>query len=241
MERLIRIVCFTTQNYLPIADGFLNSSAIIKTAKVHCVCYKFEPPSSLIEQYPHVTFSHLAYVPSETYHMIQHGRFLDGISYSDDDIICLCDADVKVQRDFTDTELSLIQNLAQNTIAVGYNEGPTDTLGKEADRISYAGLMQDGNLPIYNLGTTIGHPKTFRRVQVEYEKDSPEFYKQCFHKSKGQFQFWRAWHRMPGEKSVVILPNDLAQHNHYRAIESPETVMFLHEHRNVPGNEKYHG
>ncbi len=68
--------------------------------------------------------------------MIQHGAWLEATPWiANDDLCIFTDSDGTLQRGLEDTELSRLAAYDTNTIGLGQNEGPDDTLWREAARL----------------------------------------------------------------------------------------------------------
>lgn len=229
----MKLICSVTADYIPKAIPFFGNARCIKSVDLICITYKFNACAELQKAYPHFKFVHLAPVISESFGMIQHGRFLDAFDPGSD-LVCLCDTDILIQRDFNASELAFFEAIEKDTLAVSYNADAMDTIGKEAKRIDYAGDTPDEDKPLYNCGVMVGYQDIFRRVQDEYENDCQDFYSKTCNRSRCQMQFWRAWHRMPGRKQIKLLPKLIHQHGHFgfpKNLTAYELAQTMFRHR----------
>ena len=215
------LICSITDNYLDRAGPFLDSLKSVRNAKVWCVCHGFRLPRGFSVCFPWVEFTFMPFASSQSYGMIQHGRFLDALPMlQSNDLLVLSDADVLVQRDFEPEELERFHAYDSNTLGVGNNEGEGDNLFEEARRIEILAAETDHykhlelkNIPVYNCGVMVARAGLFRRIQEEYEKDCYEFYGRCHNRSRCQFHICLALHNL--SIAVDRLSGEIHTHGHF--------------------------
>jgi hypothetical protein len=123
---------------------------------------------------------------------IQQGCHLAALGADDDDVIVFTDGDVRMQRALTVDELAWMRAIPQDTIAVGWNAGPDDTLHLEAGRISLdeAGrALFDGLLhrKVYNVGVIVCRAATYRAIYARYLTHWDAFSPHTPHYAANQF------------------------------------------------------
>lgn len=123
---------------------------------------------------------------------IQQGCHLDVLGCADDDVIVFTDGDVRMQRGPTANELAWMRAIPPNTIALGWNAGPHDTLMDEASRIALDEPGRDlfrGWLhrKVYNVGVIICRAATYRRIYERYMQLWPSYAQHTPHYAANQF------------------------------------------------------
>jgi hypothetical protein len=123
---------------------------------------------------------------------IQQGCHLDVLGAADNDVIVFTDGDVRMQRAPCPDELAWMRALPANTIALGWNEGPGDTLALEAERIAcdQAGRAMFAPLltfPVYNVGVIVTRAATYRAIYARYMELWPSFFPHTPHYAANQF------------------------------------------------------
>jgi hypothetical protein len=214
----------------------------VANANRYCVCFGFNPSPGLKTRYAHIDFRPMPWHDSQSFGMIQHGRFLDALPHlSDDELINLSDADVLIQRQYTDAEVAFADAIDGNTISAGINSCHApggDLLDLEAVRIHYPYVRDDG-AKCWNCGNMLGRVSAFRRIQPWYEEDCQDFYRKAPHRSRCQYHFWHSVYRMSPPMNFVQLPNTWHTHGHYglpngarivnrRLFFDGSLVMFAH-------------
>jgi len=132
---------------------------------------------------------------------IQQGCHLEVLSAADDDVIIFTDGDVRMQRPLTFNEAAWMRALPLNTIAVGWNAGPDDTLHAEAGRISlddagralFEGLL---HRKVYNVGVIICRAATYRAIYARYLTLWPHFSPHTPHYAANQFLMCAVMHEL---------------------------------------------
>lgn len=123
---------------------------------------------------------------------IQQGCHLDVIGAADDDVIVFTDGDVRMQREPAANELAWMRAIPPDTIAVGWNAGPGDTLRDEASRIALASPARESFMSIlhrkvYNVGVIVTRAATYRRIYDRYMELWPHFAPHTPHYAANQF------------------------------------------------------
>jgi hypothetical protein len=154
--------------------------------------------------------------------MVQHGEFLDAMyGLKNSDLICLTDADVFFQRDFTSGEQGFLQQEynKENVVGAYYNSGRWDTLRFEAARIAiddkwlnkYA--TKECELPCMNCGVIVGTVKHFKDLKQCYNDHCEGYYEATPHRSRCQFLINWCWAQIGCR--VKVLPTYIHQHGHF--------------------------
>lgn len=123
---------------------------------------------------------------------IQQGCFLDVLDCADDDVLIFTDGDIRMQRPPTDQELAWMRALPPDTIAVGWNAGPDDTLFHEASRIALDGegrglFERFFHRKVYNVGVIVTRAATYRAIYTRYLHYWPAFSPHTPHYAANQF------------------------------------------------------
>jgi hypothetical protein len=150
--------------------------------------------------------------------MIQWGAWLDALPEIDDAELCImADADIVAQRDLTDTEAERFLAFNEQTIGLGDNAGPADTLADEAARI---GLTQTeeypgdwATMPVYNCGIIVAKAGLFRRLRAAYDREAERYYRLTAHRSRCQWLICYLVGRLG--LRVDRLPATIHAHNHF--------------------------
>lgn len=222
------LVAVTTPGYVPRASAFLRSVQLMRTFHPVLVQLDFTPETDpegnqeklLAEGLPWLDRRKMDLPKDHSNFMVQHLSHTVVTEAKETDLICLCDADVVIQRDFTEKELSSLEGFWDlHTIGVWWNGGPQDLMAHEAERI---GLNQEWRSkylsaelaasPVMNCGVMMGHRDMFDQVQKCYQDHCEEFYAASAHRSRCQFLLNWCWWKL-GVR-VVILPPQIHQHGH---------------------------
>jgi hypothetical protein len=215
LPEAVRLATCVTENYVPRARPFLASLARVQSARLYCVCMGFDP-GGLRAEFPYVDFRSMSRHPSESFGMLQTGRWLDVLPTEDGDpLYVLSDADAIVQRDFTSAELARFARYDGDTVGAGWNACEGDELAAEADRIRLAGRERYGDLsrPCFNCGVLAARASVWRRLRDEYESRCAEFYALTMHRSRSQFLLVWCMHRLGFR--VDVLPVNLHANGHF--------------------------
>lgn len=176
----------------------------------------------------------------------QHGAFLHALKPRDDDIIVFTDSgDVIMQRDFSELEKLELETLSPNTVMVGFNDGPHDTLGAEATRLGATVPLEeiaqlfDLSLPVFNTGVVVASGHAYRILYEKYmeiwDKVDPLFR----HYAKMQ---WAMSHVLDTEPGLDVewlpysfhthgcypLPDTITRDDNWVIYEKGERVLFKH-------------
>lgn len=250
MKRYLISVC--TPNYVQRATPYFQSLPLVRSVEPRVVLLDFNPATdcdgrteqALRSAMPYVDFRKMDLPASHSNYMIQHGVFLDAVpEVNSDDLVILTDMDIRIQRDFTKTELEWMDRTLNDVewsgwdVAASWNAGPSDTLVHEAVRI---GLSEDWireyepkagleSVPCMNCGVLVARASVFRAIRKVYEERCDEFYAATAHRSRCQFllNWCFYWLRI----NVHLLPPAIHQHGHCRvdgdALCSPGTELRM--------------
>lgn len=191
---------------------------------------------------------------THSHNMVQWGRFLDALPFvQPEDLICLTDTDLVVQRDLTATEWEQIEAACtEGNFCASWNCGCSDNLWAEAQRLKlsrkwladnlndlYSALVSDGEtkldvleysysqLPCFNCGVLFATAATFRRLQAAYESRCADFYAATSHRSRCQFLMnYCLWVEGIG---VAELPASVHVHGHCGSCGLPEGTHWRGE------------
>jgi hypothetical protein len=132
-----------------------------------------------------------------TINCAQHGDFLycNELDHdtNDDDIIVYTDGDIIIQRELNDEEISLLKNMKDNDVYVGYNASPFDTLEDESVRLGKTGKFHNEfdvnwrHHKIYNTGVLAMNKRTWKRVIDLYSELYPKIDEMFYHYAKQQW------------------------------------------------------
>lgn len=242
------LVSVITPNYVLKAAPYLESMHLfIESSKV---VLKMEPPEpkSSVEarlwyaidnwansdsNWEKIDYIRYQRPATHSHNMVQWGVFLDALPFAQpDDLICLTDTDLVVQRGLTATEWSQIEAAcAEGNFCASWNCGPTDNLYAESLRLrlnpewvgrefDQQGAETNGNpdtwlcsIPCFNCGVLFATVATFRQLQAAYESRCEEFYKATAHRSRCQFLMnYCLWVEGIG---VAELPAAVHVHGHW--------------------------
>jgi len=233
------LVSVVTPNYLLTASEYFDTLFRIESATPVVVRMYTDAPKTTMETVlwgnmgeflPERCLNRsLRRPPSHSFNMIQHGRFLDAFYHNPEDLICLTDTDVAIQRDFTPAEWSLITDACTaGHFCASWNAGEGDTLHNEQQRAGVnpewlKGIVEgEGQTPVlsylhlipcFNCGVLIATAANFRRLQRRYESLCDGFYANCHHRSRCQFLINLClWLEGFG---VALLPPAVHQHGHF--------------------------
>lgn len=235
------LVSVTTPDYLPKTGAYFNSLGLVTSASPCVVLMGFDEmtdPNGVLEKMLRETVHWAGYgkmplPPSHSHKMAQHGVFLTALpEIKDDDLVCLTDLDIRIQRDFYSEEWgTLAALLRDNQIGVAYNATSSDRMAYEADRIGLSKMWQAANTKegwadsthCYNCGVMIARHSVFRRIQVEYETLCGEFYRNTPHRCRCQFLINYVWWRLGIE--VILLPPQVHVHGHFRVKDTGDYIV----------------
>lgn len=235
------LIAVTTPNYVGRTQQFFATLPLIRSMQVKVVLLDFTDatdPEQRIEKalkasMPYIDFVHMPLPPTHSNYMVQDCFLSAFPEIKDIDLVCLVDADIKIQRDFAQAELERIYNYAYHmNIYAYYNGGEDDTLAQEAERIDLSnewkekyGTIGDRtlyDLSCYNCGVMIAEAGVFRKVQKVYAEHCEEFFRASAHRSRCQFLINWCWYKLGLD--ICLLPHQIHQHGHFR---SPDGSICL--------------
>lgn len=232
------LVSVTTPSYVPHTKRYFDTLPLIVSAEPRCVMLDFTPETdpagkvegALREAVDWVDFRHLPLPASHSHFMVQHGAFLDAFNdVKGDDLICLTDLDIAIQRDLTEKEWGWLEQVtAGGRLCAYWNGGSGDNLQLEGDRIGLAAEWSarhapDGldRIPCYNCGVLFGRASAFRQLQGHYERLCGEFYALAPHRSRCQLLInYCVWKWMGGFQT---LPEPVHSHAHFA---TPDGILL---------------
>lgn len=233
-----------TLDYVSRALGYLESLHRMPVPSKFCVCLGFLPSEELRARFPSIRFIHRARDCVESYGMIQHGPWLDVCPWiADGDLCVFTDADMTIQRGFSEEELSRFASYDDRTLGLGLNAGPHDTLQFEADRTGFSdpsGAYPGpwSQIPVYNCGVIIARASLFRQLRAAYDAEAPRFHAMAHDRARCQWLICYLVHRA-GWK-VDRLGREIHTNGHFgvppdchydaagRLIHDGKLVLFRH-------------
>lgn len=157
---------------------------------------------------------------------VQDGQFLPYIPGDTTDTILFTDADLIMQRPFSEEELERLRNLENGQIFCGWNAGPRDTLIDEAFRLgiksSVPGLLRTfGGLgsPCFNWGCVAATRRTWEDICRKYIERWEMVDEHLNHVAKQQWLLSWLTSRF---FEHVYMPPSFHAHNHYGMPEGCE-------------------
>lgn len=227
------LISVTTPNYVCKTGRYFDSLPLVGSAHPAVVLLDFNEqtdPDGAIEnrlrqEVDWPTFRKMALPASHSHYMIQHGRFLDALEFvRPDDLICLTDLDIQLQRDFLPEEWAEFDRLNDHQIAATWNGGEKDNLKLEADRIELTAAYREkvggdealAQIQCRNCGVLVGRVSAFRRLQGLYESLCEEFYANAPHRSRCQWLINWCLHTAG---AFCPLPPAVHMHAHFRTKE----------------------
>lgn len=194
----IKIVIGCDYNYFQKATE-LWKSLRDKPYQVHVMCIGFSFPSEWIGENfvcKRVELEEMkSYRPNfpdnrPFYVCPEGGDFLDFFDYDDDDIIISLDADMIMQRDFTKTEIKILENLQHYEVAGTLSANPPVTFAQEWKNVKAKGDCPDYAIEDENIicaGMIITTAKTYRELIYSlYIKHLDEWMESIRHHALGQ-------------------------------------------------------
>jgi len=209
------------EDRLAKALAFLARLPVDPEVKWFCVALGFEVSNEIRGWYKHVEFHHLSRAGVRSARgsgWIQPGAFLPCINAADDDVVITVDADSVVQRKLTREERARFLGYGADTLGVGWNAGPDDTLAAEFPRLSpqvTLAQMEFGHMdrPMFNTGVLVAKPAAYRRLCREYDREWPGFAALFDHAAKHQWLI--SWLLASRRFHVDVLGHELHTHGHY--------------------------
>ena len=176
---MIHISSAVTGLYYSSAKLWIESCKNLSGCKIHVGTIGFK--SKEIDSF---------YMPyKKPFNCQQQGQVVDFISIKNDTLL-MVDVDAFFQRDFNEKERSLIENLSENQIAIGYNWSPDQTASSEYEALKPKSppdkdmFFKDWeSTKIYNFGVVAAKKKVWKRLKKLYESVYPEWSK--------RFENWR--------------------------------------------------
>ena len=119
---------------------------------------------------------------------LESGEFVNFFNFNDNDVVTLCDWDVTMQREMTESELQLIQNLDSNTFGMNKDHYPQSYLNP------YLNLNKifddiDNRWIVYNTGIQTAKISAWKLLFSYWKEYSPKVFEQCTHHAAGQALF----------------------------------------------------
>ena len=182
MSRII-LATGCDKNYYsrPVFNAYISSLKQVSRADVNAVfSIGFKPQNDLSITYFETDISKVKTPNSNN--CLQHGGFLEGssIDFDDDDVIIFTDADIILQRWFTDIELHEVLSIDSNTVLANYNMSQGNTaavsihqLGSNEHQIEQLKSLIDYPLhmiPDYNTGVVVAKLSAWKKILDEYNR-----------------------------------------------------------------------
>lgn len=223
MNTVLHLATSLTEDYLDRGRPFLRSLARVRQARCWCVCYGWTPTPGLRRDVPHLSFGTMPRHASESFGMIQHGRWLDALPDIESGAVAiLSDADGEFQRDLAASEVRRLLAYDDETFGAGWNSGPDDDLIAEGERIGLRDhKVFPGEAPLYNCGLLVMRTPLWRRLQDLYESRCEEFYGLSNHRSRCQWLV--CWCLSQIGAKIDLLGREIHTQSHFGV---PEGVSF---------------
>jgi hypothetical protein len=239
----ITLVSVVTENYLERARPFLESLRRLSGVDRFCVCQGFKPQMAFQIDCNHVDFIATPMHWTSDKGIWQHGRWLDALpGVRDDQLYILTDADITVQRDFTEAERVRLTDYDLETFGAAWDCGENDDLFQMAAKM---GMTEGGDLfpmpwtsiPGYNTGVLAMRGRAWKRLRDLFECRAEGFWKVNPHRSRCQWLMCWCLHRLG--LRADILPGSIHAHAHHGIPKGAtvdngvlrhngETVLFRH-------------
>lgn len=220
----IYLVTGLNESYLSKADKYIESMNQNSNVRNIVITLDFEIPKNYQERYSRVRFVKLSSADVKSQNpnsCMQHGGFLSALNFVDpSDIVIYTDADIKVQRAFSNSELDTLCSFCHGDVGVGYNKDENDLLTDEAQNLKPKISLEELNkhypgiyrLKTFNTGVIVATKKTYERLYELYNEHWESFSKMFNHYAKQQ---WLLSYLIQKHFSVKILSNLVHTHGHY--------------------------
>ena len=223
-EKGIYLITGANQPFWPRAENYIKTINANSNIQNILITLDFDVEQKDKEKYNKVKFVRLnsSQVKSPNPNKcLQHGGFLSALDFiSEEDIIIFTDADIKLQRPFSKTEIDFFRDISDNEIGVNYNRSKTDFLIEEAERLNPSLPISEierrfpgiSSLPTYNTGVIIAKLKTYLQLYNLYNKHWPE-YENIFNKDAKQQ--WLLSYLINKDFKPLILPDLIHTHGKF--------------------------
>lgn len=234
-----KIVCTAiTENFIDRAKRLFDTFSIIQTEGYErvVITLDFIASKELKEQYPYIEFKeqYSDLIKDELTHIkcLQHGAFTDVLELDDSDIVLFCDADIKIERDFLESENELISNLKSNDVIANYNNLSGMLLRDEITKLSITipfeqikeiiDIEDFENSICYNTGFVVANFETWKRLRCMYKPILKKIDKYIQHYAKQQ---WIMSLVMNKYFNPIIAPQTLHSHCHHDSMRNILTYI----------------
>jgi hypothetical protein len=228
-RKKVHLVCSSTDNYIKNMHPFLKS-ALEHLDNVYMFTINFDADQKLFEDLPNLHIINMSHednfgAPSGT-HSIQHGSFMkyfeETMPESLDDLFVFSDADILIQRSFKAHELDRLSTLDEDSIMVGWNSGPNETLALEGSRlrpfIKFDALLSDWGLdivenPCFNVGVSIATGHAWKRIYNRYMELWDKVCTTFAHRARQQWLISYVISDLGMD--YMVMPYEIHTHQHY--------------------------
>ena len=223
-EKGIYLITGTNEPFWPQAEHYIKTINANSNIQNILVTLDFNINQHGKEKYNEVKFVRLnseqVKSPNPNY-CLQHGAFLQVLDFiPQEDIIIFTDADIKLQRPFSKTEIIFFKSIAENEIGVNYNRNNSDLLIEEAERLKPSSPVGDiekkypeiSTFSTYNTGVIVTKYKTYAQLYYLYNKYWPEFENLFVSNAKQQ---WLLSYLINKYFKPVIIPDLIHTHGKY--------------------------
>ena len=195
----IYLVTGINESYLSKASTYIETLHQNSNVRNVVITLDFEIPKVYQEKYSQVSFIEMSSANVESQNAnfcMQHGGFLSALDFvGAHDIVIFTDADIKLQRSFSNTELNTLGGFRHGDVGIGYNKDENDLLIDEAQNLNptisleelnkhYPGICQ---LKTFNTGVIVATKKTYEELYELYNKHWGNFSKMFNHYAKQQW------------------------------------------------------
>lgn len=189
---MIYIGTSITLNMLGNHTDYLDSIQKHSNFRNFVLCCGFNPEKfGLSQKYPKINFKEISLEKIKTraqngwpenrpgFLTLQSGEFIDYLDLDNDDIVIFTDYDITMQRDFSDAELKLINNINNETFLMQWDSFPTTNLydyfpalapKKKPDEWQNDFSISLKEMNSFNTGVLVARVSAYRKLWSEFKK-----------------------------------------------------------------------
>lgn len=158
---------------------FLISKNNISVPNIDVVC--IDPSEIIYSKHPNLR-------TRSNYMCLESGEFVNFFNFKDTDVVTLCDWDVTMQREMTDFETQLIENLDSNTFGMNKDNYLQSYLNTY---LNFNTIFNDidNKWIVYNAGVQTAKISAWKLLFSYWKKYYDTVFEQCTHHAAGQGLF----------------------------------------------------